>query len=68
MINQAQLKPILAVIVVGIMLSVLILTLDKPSGTSAHPEDSANTETTTENQPDTGPRGGKLFKEDDFVG
>jgi len=67
MINQAQLKPILAVIVVGIMLSVLILTLDKPSGTSAHPEDSANTETTTENQPDTGPRGGKLFKEDDFA-
>ncbi|GKS70303.1 membrane fusion protein, cobalt-zinc-cadmium efflux system [Nitrosomonas sp. PY1] len=67
MINQAQLKPIVAVIAVGIMLAVLILTLDKPSGISTHSDDGASIEIATDNQPDTGPRGGRLFKKDDFA-
>ena len=64
--NKARWMPILIVIAIGIVVGGLILTLDKPS---AVPEEavSANTnEKLAENQPGVGPRGGKLFTDNDF--
>jgi cobalt-zinc-cadmium efflux system membrane fusion protein len=64
--NKARWMPILIVIVIGIVVGGLILTLDKPS---AVPEEAASTNTNEKldgNQPGVGPRGGKLFTDNDF--
>lgn len=66
--NKARLMPIIVVIAIGIVLGGLILMLDKPSVETAD-EVNANAnmnEKLAENQPGTGPRGGKLFTDDDF--
>ncbi|PXW86793.1 cobalt-zinc-cadmium efflux system membrane fusion protein [Nitrosomonas sp. Nm84] len=66
--NKARWMPILVVIGIGIVLGGLILTLDKPTAVTADAA-SANTNTNeklAENQTGTGPRGGKLFTDNDF--
>ncbi|WP_292995850.1 efflux RND transporter periplasmic adaptor subunit [Nitrosomonas sp.] len=64
--NKARWMPILIVIAIGIVVGGLILTLDKPS---AVPEEAAGINTNEKldgNQPGVGPRGGKLFTDNDF--
>ncbi|WP_295623327.1 efflux RND transporter periplasmic adaptor subunit [uncultured Nitrosomonas sp.] len=65
--DKARLRPILMVITIGIILAGLILTLDKPTGTTeVKIKDMHTDEKSTENQLATGPRGGKLFTDHDF--
>ncbi|MBP6058240.1 MAG: efflux RND transporter periplasmic adaptor subunit [Nitrosomonas sp.] len=64
--NKARLIPIMMVIAIGIVLGGLILTLDKPSTVTADAAHTNTNEKLTENQPGTGPRGGKLFTENGF--
>jgi len=63
--NKTRLMPIIVVIAIGIVLGGLILTLDKPAVVTADAGAHAD-EKSAENQPGTGPRGGKLFADDDF--
>jgi cobalt-zinc-cadmium efflux system membrane fusion protein len=58
--------PILIVIAIGIVLGGLILTLDKPSTVTVDADDAHGGEKPAGNQPDTGPRGGRLFTDNDF--
>lgn len=67
MMNQAKLKPIVIVVVVGIFLGGVILILDKPAGTSGTSEGGVITENSNADQIDIGPRGGKFFKQGDFA-
>ncbi|MBX9917423.1 MAG: efflux RND transporter periplasmic adaptor subunit [Nitrosomonas sp.] len=63
--NKTRLMPILIVIAIGVVLAGLILLLDKPSADTAEMA-AGNTGIAGENQPDTGPRGGKLFVDNGF--
>lgn len=66
--NKTRGMSIIVVIAIGIVLGGLILTLDKPAAVSADAV-SANAdanEKLAENQPGTGPKGGKLFTDNDF--
>jgi cobalt-zinc-cadmium efflux system membrane fusion protein len=64
--NKARWMPILIVIAIGIVLGGLILTLDKPATVTAETEGAHANEKPAEGQPGTGPRGGKLFTDNDF--
>jgi len=64
--NKARLMPILIVIAIGVVLGGLILTLEKPSAVTAETANGGADNKTGEGQPDTGPRGGKLFTGDGF--
>lgn len=69
--NNTNLKPIIITVIIGLIVGGLILGWDKPDETDEHHDDhhetahhlAANDE---ENQPRTGPEGGKLFTTDDF--
>ena len=71
--NKARLMPIIIVIAIGIVLGGLILTLDKPSSVAT---DAASMDANEKlldmkgrdaaDQPSVGPRGGKLFTDNDF--
>ncbi len=63
--DKARLMPIIVVIAIGIVLGGLILTLDKPTAVTADAGAHADEEW-VENQPGTGPRGGRLFADDGF--
>ena len=63
--EKTNLKPIITVIVIGVILAVMILSLEKTvSGESEHGEVSADVE--EDHDEDKGPRGGKFFETDDF--
>lgn len=64
--NKARWMPILIVIAIGTVLGGLILTLDKPATVTAEAEGGHANEKPAEGQPGTGPRGGKLFTDNDF--
>ena len=64
--NKTRLMPIIVVIAIGIVLGGLILTLDKPAVVTADAGAHAD-EKSAENQPGTGPRGGKLFSDNGFA-
>ena len=64
--NKTRLMPILIVIAIGVVLAGLILLLDKTSAVTAEMGAGDASGITGENQPDTGPRGGKLFTSDGF--
>jgi cobalt-zinc-cadmium efflux system membrane fusion protein len=64
--NKARWMPILIVIAIGIVAGGLILTLDKPSTVPADAVNANTNEKLAENQPGIGPRGGKLFTDNDF--
>ena len=64
--NKTRLMPILIVIAIGVVLAGLILLLDKPSADTAEMAAGDTSGIAGENQPDTGPRGGKLFTSDGF--
>lgn len=64
--NKTRWMPILIVIAIGIVLGGLILTLDKPATVIAEVEGEHANEKPVEGQPGTGPRGGKLFTDNDF--
>lgn len=73
--NKARWIPVVIVIAIGIVLAGLILTLDKPSAVIPHEVNSDIHEELTLNaqgrdavsQPNTGPRGGKLFTDNGFA-
>ena len=62
--NKARLTPIVVVVAIGIVLGGLILTLEKPSVVTTETEQINEKE--SENQPSIGPKGGKLFVENEF--
>ena len=64
--NKTRLMPILIVIAIGVVLAGLILLLDKPSAVTAEMAAGDASGIAGENQPDIGPRGGKLFTGDGF--
>ena len=64
--NKTRLMPILIVIAIGVVLAGLILLLDKPSVVTAEMAAGDASGIAGENQPDIGPRGGKLFTGDGF--
>lgn len=64
--NKTRLMPILIVIAIGVVLAGLILLLDKPSADTAEMAAGDASGIAGENQPDTGPRGGKLFVDNGF--
>lgn len=64
--NKTRLMPILIVIAIGVVLAGLILLLDKPSAVTAEMAAGDASGITGENQPNIGPRGGKLFTGDSF--
>ncbi|MBS0298628.1 MAG: efflux RND transporter periplasmic adaptor subunit [Proteobacteria bacterium] len=64
--NKTRWIPILIVIVIGIVLGGLILTLDKPATVTTEAEGMHANEKLAEAQSGTGPRGGKLFTDNDF--
>ncbi|MER0170301.1 MAG: efflux RND transporter periplasmic adaptor subunit [Nitrosomonas sp.] len=64
--NKTRLMPILIVIAIGVVLAGLILLLDKPSVVTAEMAAGDASGIAGENQPDIGPRGGKLFTSDGF--
>ncbi len=64
--NKTRLMPILIVIAIGVVLAGLILLLDKPSAVTAEMAAGDTSGIAGENQPDIGPRGGKLFTGDGF--
>lgn len=64
--NKTRLMPILIVIAIGVVLAGLILLLDKPSAVTAEMAAGDASGIAGENQPDIGPRGGKLFTSDGF--
>lgn len=64
--NKTRLMPILIVIAIGVVLAGLILLLDKPSVVTAEMAAGDASGIVGENQPDIGPRGGKLFTGDGF--
>lgn len=64
--NNTRWMPILIVIAIGIVVGGLILTLDKPSGVAEEAVSTSTNEKSGENQPGVGPRGGKLFTDNDF--
>lgn len=64
--NKTRLMPILIVIAIGVVLAGLILLLDKPSADTAEMAAGDTSGIAGENQPDIGPRGGKLFTGDGF--
>ncbi|NBQ69328.1 MAG: efflux RND transporter periplasmic adaptor subunit [Nitrosomonadaceae bacterium] len=64
--NKTRLMPILIVIAIGIVLAGLILLLDKPSADTAETAAGDASGIAGENQPDTGPRGGRLFTDNGF--
>lgn len=64
--NKTRLMPILIVIAIGVVLAGLILLLDKPSAVTAETAAGDASGIAGENQPDTGPRGGKLFTDNGF--
>ncbi|MDV6348435.1 efflux RND transporter periplasmic adaptor subunit [Nitrosomonas sp. Is35] len=64
--NKTRLMPILIVIAIGVVLAGLILLLDKPSADTAETAAGDASGIAGENQPDTGPRGGKLFTDNGF--
>jgi len=66
MMNKTRLMPILIVIAIGVVLAGLILLLDKPSAVTAEMAAGDASGIAGENQPDIGPRGGKLFTGDGF--
>jgi cobalt-zinc-cadmium efflux system membrane fusion protein len=66
MMNKTRLMPILIVIAIGVVLAGLILLLDKPSVVTAEMAAGDASGIAGENQPDIGPRGGKLFTGDGF--
>jgi len=71
--NKARLMPIVIVITIGIVLGGLILILDKPSLVTADAVSMDANEKSVDmegrdatDQPSVGPRGGKLFTDNDF--
>lgn len=64
--NKTRWIPILIVIAIGIVLGGLILTLDKPATVTADADDAHGGEKPAGNQPGIGPRGGRLFTDNDF--
>jgi cobalt-zinc-cadmium efflux system membrane fusion protein len=64
--NKARWMPIVIVIAVGIVVGGLILTLDKPSSVTTDAVSTNDNEKLADYQPDIGPRGGKLFTDNDF--
>lgn len=64
--NKTRLMPILIVIAIGVVLAGLILLLDKPSAVTVEMAAGDASGIVGENQPDIGPRGGKLFTSDGF--
>lgn len=64
--NKARLMPILIVIAIGIVLGGVILTMEKPSAIPTETAAAGADNKTGEGQPETGPRGGKLFTSDGF--
>lgn len=64
--NKARWMPILIVIAIGIVLGGLILTLDKPATVIVEAEGIHASEKSAEGQSEIGPRGGKLFTDNDF--
>ncbi len=64
--NKTRWIPILIVIAIGIVFSGLILTLDKPSLVTAEAVSEGANDQSADHHPKTGPRGGKLFTDNDF--
>ena len=63
--EKTNLKPIIIVIVIGVILAGLILSLEKTEpGEDEHGEESADV--LDDHDEETGPRGGKFFETDDF--
>ncbi|MBX3616878.1 MAG: efflux RND transporter periplasmic adaptor subunit [Nitrosomonas sp.] len=65
--NKARWMPTLIVIVMGVVLAILILTLEKPSALTATDGSIDSQGESTESVRETGPRGGKLFTENGFT-
>ncbi|OQW39889.1 MAG: efflux transporter periplasmic adaptor subunit [Proteobacteria bacterium SG_bin4] len=65
--NKARWMPMLIVIVVGLVLAILILTLEKPSAMTATEGSIDSHGELAGAVQETGPRGGKLFAENGFT-
>ncbi|MDR4516416.1 MAG: efflux RND transporter periplasmic adaptor subunit [Nitrosomonas sp.] len=65
--NETNLKPILIVIIVGVILGAMILNMEKSTVTDeAGQGESANTSVDSNQAEETGPKGGRIFTADDF--
>lgn len=68
--SKTKLKPILFVVAIGVLLGAVILSLDNSESTNADPLDTLQAHKDSENHEDQsfkeGPKGGKLFTDNDF--
>jgi len=65
-VSKTNLKPIILVIIVGIILGGLILNLEKASFSEEEEHTASGTDIDDDMEEETGPKGGKIFTTDNF--